>query len=431
MNIVQEGISYGWIAPTLITLQTGNEFSVTTNDLSWLGSSHELGKIAGPLLATLLLDRIGRKSVLVICAILFFLSWTAICVSCSIAHICVARVCFGLSHGMSEVTASIYYGENFSPKLRAIFCSTVMVIFYAFELVEFVIASLYSYRVTAAINAGIAFIGLVSMYLCKETPQYLLMKGKIAEAEKNYSWLRGLTGTEADIEFHQIKQNVEEERRKKRSYRKLLSARANYRSLIIVSVLCSLTMATGGPAILSYVTMLFSSGDVLTPYQFAILFASIRLVVAFTIPFYVERCRRRTLIVGSLFLVTLTHLCTSALYYVQTHVVRLEYFSWYIFGTVTLYASIFTVLSSTNTMARGELFPQSIRAIGGFTAVSLLSVAAFLITKSFLFIKVQFGVQMNFLLFAVVAFGAFLYTYLQLPETRGKTLVDIQKYLEK
>lgn len=429
---MEEGISYGWIAPTLLTLQKTEHFSLTTEELSWLGSIHELGKVVGPLLATLLIDRIGRRTVLLTCALIYFLSWFAISFSTSVLQICIARLAFGVSNGMDAVAASIYFGENFSPKLRAIFFSISLVAFYAAELVEFTIASWYSYKTVAAVNASVAFVGLLSMYFCRETPQYLLMQKNEEKAAQNYIWLRGIPSDtiDKDVEFNKIKLNVEAER-SKTSVKTLLFSRANLRSLIIVSLVCAFTMGTGGAAVLSYVTMIFSTNSALTPYQFAILFAGVRLLTSATLPFYVEIMKRRTMIVGIFLMICLTHLCTAALYYVDSNVSPVENLSWYIFGTVTLYASIFTILSPLAGIIRGELFPQSVKAVGGFIAVSLLGLVGFITAKTFLVIKVNFGIYANFLLFAVMSFLGFVYTYFQLPETRGRMLVDIQKELEK
>lgn len=332
---------------------------------------------------------------------------------------------------MDDVTMSIYLGENFSPKLRAIFCSIAVVALYFAELIEFVVASSYSYRIVAAVNASIAFVGLLSTYFARETPQYLLIKKRFSDAEKNYAWLKGASNPDVDEEFVKIKKNVEDEQRRMVSYRKLLSSKANYKSLIITSLLCSFVMTSGGPAVVSYVSMLFSTHEALTPYQFTILFGFIRLLVAFSVPFYVERFPRRTQILGCFLSITIVHLCTAILYYVHLNVSPIPHFSWFVFCTITMYASIFTILASVSGMMRGELFPQSIKALGGFISISMHSAVAFFMTKMFLVVKMKFGVQANFLFFAVMSFIAFVYNYYELPETRGKMLVDIQKFLEK
>lgn len=368
---------------------------------------------------------------LIVCASIFFLSWCAISVSFTVLQICLARFTFGVGIGMNDITTSIYLGENFSPKLRAIFCSITLVAFYAAELMEFVIASLYSYRVVAAINGCIAFVGLLSMYFSVETTQHLLMKGETAKAEKNYLWLRSLSTTDGDIEFQKMKQNVEDECIKKVNYRKLLLMKANYRSIIITSVVCALTMASGGAAVVSYMTIMFASNEVLSLYQFTILFGFVRLVVSSTLPFYIEKLRRRTIVLGSFLLITSVHLCSAILYDVHMNVYPIKNFSWLIFSTLTLYACVFTILSPLNTMVRGELFPQSVRALGGFVAMSSHSTVGFVVSRTFLPIKDRYGLEINFLLYAAMSFVAFVYTFFQLPETRGRTLVEIQWFLER
>lgn len=247
------------------------------------------------------------------------------------------------------------------------------------------------------------------------------------EAEKNYTWLRGIAS--ADNEFSKIKENVRQERRKK-SFWQLVSTKANYRSVTIVSLLISLRTATGGDAALAYVAMLFSSNELLTQYQFAVLFAFVRVIVSSLTPFYIERLRRRTIIVSSFIIMALLHLSTAILCCVHTRLYPIKYFSWIIFGAVTVCASVYTVLAPLTSAVRGELFPQSVKALANLVVLSLHSVVAFVVMKTFLNIKETYGPEMNFLFFAMMSFAGFLYTFLKLPETRGKTLVDIQSLLE-
>lgn len=79
---------------------------------------------------------------------------------------------------------------------------------------------------------------------------------------------------------------------------------------------------------------------------------------------------------------------------------------------------------------RGELLPQSVKMLGAGLCTFVLSVGSFLNTRTFLPIAETFGMEFNFALFSVSALILAVYTYFDLPETRGKTLVEIQNELK-
>lgn len=424
------GIGYGWTAPVLTELKSSGEYTI--DELSWIGSIHEFGRIIGPSLAAVLLDKIGRKNILILCSLIFLLSWFSIIFVKSVLWICISRLAFGIGNGINDVTSSVYLGENYPAKVRGIFCSYVIICFCVAELMQFIVASMLTYQTLAIINCVIAFVGVFSTIWLVETPQFLLIKKKFYAAEKNFLWLRGTAGTlETTKEFEKIKQNVEEERLKKLSYRELFRARANYKSLIIIFMLNIFTMGTGYAAVTSYMTMVFSASGNFSEYQFTIFFGIIQLIASSSLTAYIERFDRRTLVLVAYAFISVIHVSTSILLYVHTNIAPIMYFPWLIFAAISAYGAIYAILFPVVHMIRGELFPQSIKAIGGFVAITIHSIMAFITTRIFLSVATTYGTYVNFLLYGIMSLLAFVYNYLQLPETRGKMLVDIQRYLEK
>ncbi|XP_065217474.1 facilitated trehalose transporter Tret1-like [Planococcus citri] len=423
------GMGYGWTAPILTKLKNSGYYSV--EELSWIGSIHEFGRVIGPSLAAVLLDRIGRKKCLIICSLLFLASWFGIIFAKSVLWICLFRLIFGIGNGINDVTSSVYLGENYPSHVRGIFCVAVIVCFCVGELLQFVLASWIDYRTIAIINCSIAFVGVLVTGLLVETPQFLLMKNERYEACRNFSWLRGVHDTCGGTnEFAKIKQNIEEERRKKASFKELFKARANYKSLTIIFMLNVFTMGTGYAAVQSYMTMVFSSSGTFSEYQFTMMYAVIQLIASFSTSLLIERFDRRVMVLLCYASIAGINTITAILLYVQQNVTPMECFPWLIFSAVSIYGAIYAVLFPVVHMIRGELFPQSIKAIGGFVAITTHSIMAFVTTRIFLSIANDYGTYSNFLLYAVMSLMAFVYNYSQLPETRGKLLVDIQKCLE-
>ena len=75
---------------------------------------------------------------------------------------------------------------------------------------------------------------------------------------------------------------------------------------------------------------------------------------------------------------------------------------------------------------RTELLPTSVRAVGGSLNIMMSSIAATICLRLFLPITDAFGMGYNFLLFFTASFLQFILVLIIIPETRGKSLVDIQ-----
>jgi len=76
-----------------------------------------------------------------------------------------------------------------------------------------------------------------------------------------------------------------------------------------------------------------------------------------------------------------------------------------------------------------ELFPPEIKSFGTGAATTINWFTGFLVTKFYLDIKDTVGGDVTFYIFSLVAFVATVFTYYYVPETKGKTLEQIQKEL--
>lgn len=280
----------------------------------------------------------------------------------------------------------------------------------------------------AIAHAAIAFTFVLSEFWLREPVQFLLMKGDHKLAERNFYWLNGRE-PQAQCRFNEIVVNVQQEQQKV-SWRQLLTSRANYLSLRVVLVLSLLEMFTGFEAITSFASMAFSSTASLSQNEFTILFGFCQFISVCLSSFVIDRFNRRTLFLLSFAASALVHAATAALYHVHQSV-AVPHFPWLVFVTITLYSIIYsTGILPIYYILKGELFPQSMKAMGSCMGVLANALVGFVTTKMFLWISTRFGMQFNFLLFSAVSLVAFVYVFVEVPETKGKTLVEIQKSLE-
>lgn len=421
------GIGTGWIAPVLHTLQPSTEQS------SWIVSLEHFGRTFGVALASVLIDGIGRKPVLTASALLLFGVWFGVLFSKSVLTICATRLLFGVAGGLNDGSNSVYLGEVSSPAVRSIFGSVSMTMYFLGILVEFLIATYLSYSTVALVNLAIVSLTLIPLIWLTEPAQFLLMKGKHIQAQQNLMWLCGVTDPKLVHEqFQQMQENVHQECLKRTSLKKKLTSPANYKSILIVFIIYALTGASGYYPVMSYATLTFSSNDTVSSKGFTILFGASQLLISMFTSFVNKRFNRRAVILSSFSMAAFAHLCTSILYYVQDQLhYRIPHFSWLVFFTITGYSTIFAFVYPTVFLIRAELFPLSIKAAGGSVSIMGFSATSFLMTKIFMYIYTAYGIHGNFLLFFVVNVVTVIFVYFTLPETKNKSLIEIQEILEK
>jgi MFS family permease len=76
-----------------------------------------------------------------------------------------------------------------------------------------------------------------------------------------------------------------------------------------------------------------------------------------------------------------------------------------------------------------EIFPTQIRGLGVAVSVSALWIASFLLTFTFPILRDFLGAAGVFLLYAFICAAGFIFVRRRVPETRGKTLEEIEKEL--
>lgn len=366
---------------------------------------------------------------LISCSITFFLTWLVVLVTRNLWALFAVRILAGLAVGVHDSISFIYIAENSSPQVRGTFGSVAISFFYLGELTAFALATYLTYDQVAIIHAATTFVFLTFAFWLREPVQFLLMKNKFESAEENFYWLNE-KNQQSQLQFDEIVANVQQEKEKV-SWKQLINTKANFLSLKVILVLSILEMFTGFEAINAFVSMAFSSSELLNEYEFTILFGFFQFVfVCLSSPF-IDRFNRRTLLILCFAGSTVAHAMSAALFYVNQWVVPIPYFPWLIFFTITVYSVIYSmgILPLFFTI-KGELFPQSIKAMGNCVSVVVNSAVAFATAKMFLWISTNYGIYCNFLFFSVVSLITLIYVYFTLPETKGKTLVEIQRSLE-
>ena len=192
-------------------------FSLNKLQLGWAVSSLILGCMAGNAVAGPLSDRLGRKKVLLLTAVLFTVSGLSTAVATSFHVLVASRIVCGMAVGMAILIAPVYIAEISPPAVRGRLVSfnqlNIVIGISAAFFSNYIIHRLFAayvpedlrncdWRCMLGLEAAPAAVYFAMLLTVPESPRWLLGKGRQAEARAVLSKIH--TAQQADVEFRQI-----------------------------------------------------------------------------------------------------------------------------------------------------------------------------------------------------------------------------------
>lgn len=427
-------INTSWTSPAVPYLKSSeSKFPVTDAQGAWIVSLYNFGDIFGTPLTLLFLDRIGRKYTMLLYGIPAITSWLLIIFANNLTDLYIARFVGGIGHGFVISTTVIYLAE-ISDKDTRITLFTIMRV--TGSLVGFVtttIGSLLSHEILNITCLIVPIIFLLLFSLMPESPYYLLLKGKEEEAIKCLVKLRGtkeqpLNRESLENDIAEMKLNVEGMNFKISAFRELFYQKNNRQAMLVVLFMKITQFMTGNLIILGYAVEIFEySGSSVKSGTAAITLAGIRLISSLLSGFLLNAMDIR-----SNFLISglLGALCmfTLGMYFYMKHLGEdVSSFSLLPLTALIIFELItYLGIAIIPFILQGELFPMQVKGVAGVFGTIVGSICTFASTTGYSALNDAVGFHASFWLFGFTSFFGSLITYSITPETRGKTLEEIQ-----
>lgn len=403
---------------------SATDFSLTTEDCSLIASLHYAGKGIACLLTLMLLDKVGRNAILIFGTTASLAVWLAVLFTKSVPLHFVIRLLFGLGAGATEMATPVYIGENSSPKLRSVFGGICIIFFYLGELVAFFVATYFSYQTIAIVFLAITAASFLSIFWLREPAQYLLARGQEEKAAQNFFILRG-SSQAAKQEFEETKANLQQQ--KSHHFSIQLLADKSIRAVCIVNLFMYLI---GYPPINAMSSLAFLPIGKVTPNELTVILGVVQLISVALSSTFIERFGRRSLLMSSAAICSVFQLVSGIVFYFEEQGTPLPFTNWLLFIFITGYSVVTAALMfPICTVVRSELLSPQLKPIGNCMSVVLNSIVSVGMTTAFLIVAETYGMKTNFFFFAAMGAAMFAYVYIDLPETRGLTLTEIQRAL--
>lgn len=402
----------------LLTLR--QHFALSPVQVEFAASSILYGCLAGALMAGFASDRFGRRAVLRFSGILFFLSAILAAIPATFLEFMLARILGGIAIGLASTVAPIYLAEV-SPRNRRgsvialnqlAIVSGILLAYCTNLLLLGVGAAAWRWMFGSAVIPAIALI--VCLRFVPESPRWLLEKGRTAEADKALLNFSAIHRAEQMMETQSALATQDPPARWLRRFRK---------PILLAIGIAALQQMTGINTVLYYGSLLFvthgNSGTEGRAFAANVLLGITNLVFTIVALLILNRFDRRHLLSGSA-AVMLLALLLLVFAFRQQH----TSFPLLVGSTMLYIAAFATGLGPAAWVYMAEIFPTSIRGRAMSIATTVLWTSCILVSNSFLTMLSRLGPSLTFGVYAGVCLVAVLF-FLQLPETRGRTLEEI------
>ncbi|XP_012282089.1 facilitated trehalose transporter Tret1 [Orussus abietinus] len=431
------GCIVGWNSPSSVKLTAPDSpIAVTVSQISTMAALVAVGHMLAPPISGAVVDRIGRKNTLLLSGLPLVLSWSMIIVARSVAVLYVARFLSGITLGGTVCVCPMYLGEIASVKLRGAVGAAVSFMFNLGIFFAFLVGPYLSVPALSSVFLGISVAFVVSFWFMPESPYYLAMVGRVEEAEEALEKLRGKSDVTEELESITSSSKDKGKSRERVGMKELFAIRGNRKALLILLIFVSTHHFGGYFSIITYGQLIFREmGDLVPDHLATIAMAGTQLVGSVLTTFLVERTGRKPLIFCSGFLCAICTFLVGMFFYARDYMERdVSPYASIPFVATIVYVFAFTPgLVSVQLILASEVFVTDVKALGTCILGVVGGVLGTVGVKLYVLLAVKwgFGHSVPFLGFSVILTLCTVLLMRLAPETKGKTLVQIQKELNE
>lgn len=427
------GTVFGWSSPAEIPLRNRTEFGfpISEEEWSWVGSTITLGAAAVCAIIGTIINMFGRKRTMLLMVLPFLIGWALVIWAVSIEMLYVGRVLLGISGGAFFVMAPIYIGEIAQKDIRGALGSFFQLMVTIGILFVYVVGYGLTVFTFSIICAAIPLIFAAIFVFMPESPLYWVSKDRTDDAVKSLKWLRGKQYDYSE-ELTELQSEHERNMSMNVSVIAALSRRATVKALYITIGLMFFLQLSGINIVIFYTGSIFESANTgIDPELATILVGVMQVLATFVASMIVDRVGRRILLLVSVSLMAVCKIMLGAYFFMKDEdpdsVLSI---SWLPVFALCLYIVAFSLgFGPIPWLMVGELFAPDVKGIAGSAAGSFSWIFAFVVTKSFVSIQSAMGIGPTFWLLSGFSVVGTIFVYFVVPETKGKTLNEIQKML--
>jgi len=412
----------------------------------WGVSSALVGCLAGAIVSGVLSDRLGRKRLLIFAGLMFTVSAIGTGIAWDFAWYNIFRIIGGVGIGLASNLSPMYIAEVSPAKFRGRFVSinqlTVVIGVLAAQVVnwlislydtgladnataEMIVASWngqYGWRWMFAAEALPAGMFFLLMFFVPESPRWLIKNGQSGLAERIFGKIGGADYAKAEIA--EIGNTISRSEVGAVNFKDLLE-RKIFKVVMIGVILAVYQQWCGINVIFYYASDIFKAAgyDVKGIMLNIVIIGVVNLVFTFVAIGTVDKFGRKVLLLLGSAGLAASYVLVGWSFYAGVEG------GWVVFLTVMAIAFYSFSLAPVMWVLLSEIFPNRIRGAAMSISVSALWIGCFTLSYFFPILNNAFGSAKTFWLYGLICVAGFLFILFVLPETKGKSLEQIEREL--
>ena len=411
---------------------------------AWAMSSALIGCIIGAVFSGLISDKYGRKKPLLLAATLFTISGLGTGLVSRFDLFIAYRMLGGVGIGLASALSPMYIAEVAPARMRGGLVSlnqmTIVIGILAAQIINMLIAEdvplgandvfiknswngQMGWRWMFMAEAIPAFLFFVLVFFVPESPRWLMKSGKEHKARPTLVKIGG--EVYAQNEMTEIEATLKDASSKV-DLRILL--KPGFRKVLVLGIFLAVFQQWCGiNTVFNYADEIFTAaGYGVSDMLFNIVITgTVNLVFTLVAMFTVDKWGRKKLMVLGASGLAITYLLLGSAFYFELKGIA-------VLSLVVIAIAVYAMsLAPVTWVILAEIFPNRIRGAAMALATFALWIACFVLTYTFPLLNAGLGAAGTFWVYAGICLMGFVFITLKLPETKGKSLEDIEKELVK
>ncbi len=408
------------------------DFTLSSFALEVIVSGVLVGAAIGALGGGRLADLYGRRRLLIATAVIFAIGAIICAAASSPTVLIIGRIIVGLGIGLSSGTVPVYISEVSPPAARgwtvSIFQLAITVGILLAYVVDYAFAASQGWRWMLGLAVVPAAVFAVGMIFLPESPRWLVKNGQREAARKVLGRIRTAAG--ADAELKDIEASIQHTEERGRLSDLL---HPSLRAALVVGIgLAILQQITGINTVIYYAPLIIQSAGIPSASGAILATAGIGVVnVLMTIVsmWLIDRAGRRPLLLTGIAGMIVTLFALGYAFHAPMHGGSLATVA---VICMMLYVASFAIsLGPIFWLLIAEIYPTTVRSSAEGLSATFNWGSNLLVSLTFLTLLEAIGASRTFWLYGIFAIGAWIFSYYLVPETKGRTLEEIEEFWRK